>query len=215
MLPYITFWMSPIFNAVRMLYISPISWKSTLMADVNLNTETVTLISGTSANKHQIAKFCLEVEVGSNGYRKLSFTGNDLFLIQETKSVIDKCDNRYRVLKVYMDAAFKDYSYTDASYLTISDIRKQMLDVTAGAGEKSEFYCNTTDNLEMKAEWHRVHDFAIANDKIYAWKCANVRIAASLRQWAEEAGFDTCVYSTSPFENEKDASILYLLKKTL
>lgn len=215
MLPYITFWTSFASDTIRMLYLSPISWKSTLMADVNLNTETVKLISGTSENKHQIAKFCLEVETENSSYRKLSFTGNDLFLIQEAKNVIEKYGSLYRVLKIYMDAAFKDYTYADASYLTISDIRKQMLDVVERAGEKGAFYCNTTDNLELKAEWHRAHDFEVEDDRVYAWKCANVRIAAGLKQWAEEIGFDTRVYSISPFENDKDASILYLLKKSL
>ena len=139
MLPYITFWTSYTSETVRMLYLSPVSWNNTMMVDVNLNTEAVTLVSGTSENKYQIAKFCLEVETGSNGYRKLSLTGNDLTLIQEAKSMIEKYGNRYRVFKVYMDAAFKDYTYADASYLTISDIRKQMLDVVERAGEKGAF----------------------------------------------------------------------------
>lgn len=46
----ISFWQHPDGNKVRILYLSPVSWDNTLMADIDLNDESITQVVGYEEN---------------------------------------------------------------------------------------------------------------------------------------------------------------------
>lgn len=211
-------WQAPNGYIVRVLYNSPISWEKTLLADIDLNNEEISLFPGNEENNKQlIARFNIENGGNDCKYRELSYTGNDLTIINEARKVIEKSGAPYRLLKIHVDAVLK-YSYllTDASCSGLDEIQKQMNDIciSEANGKKGAFFCGTTDDLDIKIERHRMHDFEIADERVFAWECANVQTASSLKQWASEEGYDIKenVLPKSD-EDPKRAAIVYLLKK--
>lgn len=213
----ISFWQHPDGNKVRILYLSPVSWDNTLMADIDLNNESISQVIGQEEHRHQIAKFSLEINSDTNRYRKLGHTGNDLAILSEAWGIIEKSGNRYNLLRIHVRAALQcHYIYTDASYLALDEIRKQMNEVYTslcdGQG-KDAFFCGTTNDLEAKLEWHRLHDYEPKDNHAHAWICSHVKIAEILEQWAHEEGYDTAENETVVNEKPKNAVLLYLFKK--
>lgn len=213
-----SFWQCPNGHTVRVLYNSPTSWNNTMIADINLGTSEVDLILGNDPEKrHLISKFNLEIADRECSYRKLSLTGNDHFIIKEALDVLEKLGNEYRLLKIHAKAALDcRYHYTDASYLPLDEVRRQIeetYDAETYGLPKSAFYCGTTSDLDIKMEWHRHHDFEIAEDIVHAWVCATIQNAEKVKQWAGQEGFDTTESRTSPYEDIRRAAIVYLLKK--
>lgn len=212
-----SFWLHPDGNIVRILYNSPVSWENTMMADIDFKTEDVKSFFSHEANRHQIAKFNLEIDGDCGSYRKLSLIGNDLTLIKEAKGVIEKQGNECRLLKIHIDASLEyDYIYTNASYWQLDEIRKQITDVYLSEADgipKNAFFCGTTDDIDIKMEWHRMHDFEIADDKVFAWGCATVQNATIVKRWAVEEGYDTQGDVIPAIEKPQRAAIVYLLKK--
>ena len=213
-----SFWLHSNGRIVRVLYNSPTSWNKTMIADINLGTSEVDLILGNDPEKrHLISKFNLEIADRECSYRKLSFKGNDHFIIKEALDVLERIGNEYRVLKIHVWAALEcQYSYINASYLPLEEVRRQIeeaYDAEACGLPKSAFYCGTTSDLDIKMEWHRHHDFEIADDIVHAWICATIQNAEKVKQWAGQEGFDTTESRTSPYEDIRRAAIVYLLKK--
>lgn len=199
------------------MYLSPVSWDNTLMADIDLNNESISQVIGQEEHRHQIAKFSLEINSNTNRYRKLGHTGNDLAVLHETWGIIEKSGNRYRLLRIHVRAALQcHYIYTDASYLPLDEIRKQMNEVYTslcdGQG-KDAFFCGTTNDLDAKLEWHRLHDYEPKDNHAHAWICSHVKIAEILEQWAHEEGYDTAENETVVNDKPKNAVLLYLFKK--
>ena len=213
----ISFWQHPDGNKVRVLYLSPVSWDNTLMADIDLNNESISQVIGQEEHRHQIAKFSLEINSNTNRYRKLGHTGNDLAILHETWGIIEKSGNRYRLLRIHVRAALQcHYIYTDASYLPLDEIRKQMNEVYTslcdGQG-KDAFFCGTTNDLDIKLERHRQLDFKPMENLVHAWICAHEKIAEMLEQWAQEEGYDTASNEAVGNEKPRNAVLLYLFKK--
>ena len=196
----ISFWQHSDGNKVRVLYLSPVSWDNTLMADIDLNGESITQVAGYEENRHQIAKFNLEIYSDANIYRKLGHTGNDLAILHEAWNIIEKSGNRYRSLHIHVRAALQcRYIYTDASYLPLDEIRKQ---------------CGTTNDLDIQMEWHRLHDYEPMDNQVHAWICSHVKIAEMLKQWAQEEGYDTVVNGNVDCGKKRNAVIVYLFRKS-
>ena len=195
----ISFWQHSDGNKVRVLYLSPVSWDNTLMADIDLNGESITQVAGYEENRHQIAKFNLEIYSDANIYRKLGHTGNDLAILHEAWNIIEKSGNRYRSLHIHVRAALQcRYIYTDASYLPLDEIRK----------------CGTTNDLDIQMEWHRLHDYEPMDNQVHAWICSHVKIAEMLKQWAQEEGYDTVVNGNVDCGKKRNAVIVYLFRKS-
>lgn len=213
-----SFWQQPDGYTVRVLYNSPISWSNTMMADINLQTKEVDLMLGNNQEqKHLISKFNLEIIDKECGYRKLSLTGNDRFLIKEALDVLERLGNKYYLLKIHVKAALEyQYRYSDASNLPLDKVQRQ-IEETYNAETyklpKSVFYCGTTSDLDIRMEWHRHHDFEIADNIVHAWECATAQNAEKVKQWAEQEGFDTTETKESLCEDGRNATIVYLLKK--
>lgn len=214
----ISFWQHPEGNKVRVLYLSPVSWDNTLMADIDLNNESIAQVTGHEENRHQIAKFNLEMQSDANGYRKLGQTRNDLAILHEAWNVIEKSCNEYDPLRIHVTAVLQyHYIYTDASHLPLGEIRKQMNEVYIslcnGQG-KDAFFCGTTADLDIQMEWHRLHDYEPTDNLVYAWICPHVRIGEILEQWAQEEGYNTTVNRNMDYEKKRNAVIVYLFKKS-
>ena len=185
----ISFWQHPDGSKVRILYLSPISWDNTLMADIDLNDESITQVIGYEENRHQIAKFNLEIYSDANIYRKFGHTGNDLAILHEACNIIEKSGNRYRSLQIHVRAALQyRYIYTDA--------------------------CGTTNDLDIQMEWHRLHDYEPMDNQVHAWICSHTKIAEILKQWAQEEGYDTAVNRNVDYEKKRNAVIVYIFKKS-
>ena len=185
----ISFWQHSDGNKVRVLYLSPVSWDNTLMADIDLNGESITQVAGYEENRHQIAKFNLEIYSDANIYRKLGHTGNDLAILHEAWNIIEKSGNRYRSLHIHVRAALQcRYIYT--------------------------VFCGTTNDLDIQMEWHRLHDYEPMDNQVHAWICSHVKIAEMLKQWAQEEGYDTVVNGNVDCGKKRNAVIVYLFRKS-
>jgi hypothetical protein len=213
-----SFWSHPDGHTVRVLYSAPVCWENTLMADIDLATLKVEVLYGSQVeDRHKIAKFTIEISTGGNSYRKLSRIGNDAQTLSEVLDVLEGFGNEYRLLKIHAKAALDcRYHYADASYLALDEVRRQIeeiYDAEAYGLPKSAFYCGTTSDLDIKMEWHRHHDFEIAEDIVHAWVCATIQNAEKVKQWAGQEGFDTTESKAPPYEEIRRAAIVYLLKK--
>ena len=96
----ISFWQYPAGSKIRVLYLFSVSWDNTFMADIDLNDESITQVIGHGENRHQIAKFNLEIHSGANKYRKLELTGNGFATLHETWNIIKKSGNQYQPIIV-------------------------------------------------------------------------------------------------------------------
>lgn len=213
-----SFWLHPNARIVRMLYNSPTAWSNTMIADINLETSKVDLTFGSDPEKrHLISKFNLEIADKECSYRKLSLMCNDFFIIKEALDVVERLGNEYHLLKVHAKAALDcRYHYIDASYLPLNEVRRQIeeaYDAEAYGLPKDAFYCGTTSDLDIKMEWHRHHDFEIAEDIVHAWVCATIQNAEKIKQWAGQEGFDTTESKASPCEEVHRSTIVYLFRK--
>lgn len=213
----ISFWQHPGGNKVRVLYLSPVSWDNTLMADIDLSNESISQVVGNQENRHRIAKFNLEIHSDTNIYRQLSPLGNDLVILQEAWGIIEKSCNQYRSLRIHVNAALQcHYIYTDASYLSLDEIRKQMNEVytsLCNGQRKDAFLCGTANDLDIKLEWHRLHDYEPMDNIVHAWICPHAGNAEMLKRWAQEEGYDIAVNGTVGNERLRNEVIVYMFKK--
>lgn len=215
----LSFWLAPDGDTVRVLYHSPASWEKTLMADIDLKEENVRQVSGNGENRYLISKFNLAIEDFHNPYRRLAYAGNDAAVINRAREVLENGGASCRLLKIHVKAALDyDYVYTDALHKSLDKIREEMNAVyrteSGGEGSEKDFFCGTTDDIDVKMEWHRIHDFDIAGNKVYAWVCAHTSHTERLKQWAAEVGYDiTGEAAPAAIENPQKTTVIYLLKK--
>ena len=55
---------------------------------------------------------------------------------------------------------------------------------------KDDYYCGITNNLDKRMEEHRCEDFEIVEDRVFAWNCENVDVAAKVEKRLGKLGFD-------------------------
>ena len=78
---------------------------------------------------------------------------------------------------------------------------------------KDDYYCGITNNLDKRMEEHRRNDFEIVEDKVFAWNCENVDVAAEVEKRLGELGFDIGDTKTLGNGCVESSTIVYLLKK--
>lgn len=208
-----TFWMDSD-NIIRILYISPTCWKKTLMADVNLKSEKITLHKGEQVDeRHLISSFNLD----PNGFRLMQTTGNDRMLIDEVENILNKQDNPYiHTLMLHIEAALNyDYNYTNVESLSPGAIKDLLdncfLNYFHGVSKRA-LYCGITNDLDIRMQQHRMNDFVIEGNKVFAFICSTALVAAEVEQLAKD---DYDIGNNENFGNggEQNSTIVYLCKK--
>ena len=208
-----TFWMDSD-NTIRILYISPTCWEKTLMADVSLRLGRFTLYDGGQVNdRHSIASFNLN----HNGFRLMQTTGNDRMCIDDVEHFLSGQHDPYiHTLMLHIEAALNyDYNYTNVESLTPGAIKDLLdncfLNYFNGVSKRA-LYCGITNDLDIRMQQHRIHDFEIEDNKVFAFICSTAVIAAEVEQLAKDE------YDIGDNENfgnggEQNSTIVYLCKK--
>ena len=78
---------------------------------------------------------------------------------------------------------------------------------------KHDYYCGITNNLDKRMEEHRCEDFEIVEDRVFAWNCENVDVAAEVEKRLGDLGFDIGDTKTLGNGGVENSTIVYLLKK--
>ena len=78
---------------------------------------------------------------------------------------------------------------------------------------KGDYYCGITNNLDKRMDEHRRNDFEIVEDKVFAWNCKNVEVAAEVEKRFGKLGFDIGDTKTLGNGCVENSTIVYLLKK--
>lgn len=78
---------------------------------------------------------------------------------------------------------------------------------------KDDYYCGITNNLDKRMDEHRRNDFEIVEDKVFAWNCKNVDVAAEVEKRLGELGFDIGDTKTLGNGCVESSTIVYLLEK--
>lgn len=78
---------------------------------------------------------------------------------------------------------------------------------------KHDYYCGITNNLDKRMEEHRCNDFEIVDDRVFAWNCENVDVAAEVEKRLDKLGFDIGNTKTLGNGGVENSTIVYLLAK--
>jgi predicted GIY-YIG superfamily endonuclease len=78
---------------------------------------------------------------------------------------------------------------------------------------KDDYYCGITNNLDKRMDEHRRNDFEIVEDKVFAWNCKNVDVAAEVEKRLGKLGFDIGDTKTLGNGGVENSTIVYLLEK--
>ena len=78
---------------------------------------------------------------------------------------------------------------------------------------KDDYYCGITNNLDKRMEEHRCEDFEIVEDRVFAWNCKNVDVAAEVEKRLGELGFDIGDTKTLGNGGVENSTIVYFLEK--
>ena len=78
---------------------------------------------------------------------------------------------------------------------------------------KDDYYCGITNNLDKRMDEHRRNDFEIDEDKVFAWNCKNVDVAAEVEKRLGDLGFDIGDTKTLGNGCVENSTIVYLLEK--
>ena len=112
-----------------------------------------------------------------------------------------------------------NYKVIDATSFSIAQIVKLVNEqylsyFNINKGEtKHDYYCGITNNLDKRMEEHRCEDFEIVDDRVLAWNCENVDVAAEVENRLGKLGFDTGDTKTLGNGGVENSTIVYLLKK--
>lgn len=208
-----TFWMGSD-NTVRILYVSPTCWEKTLMADINLESEKLALYKGEQVDeRHLISSFNLN----PNEFRLMQTTGNDRIFIDEVEGILRRQDVPViHTLMLHFEATLNyDYNYTNVESLSPGAIKDLLdscfLNYFHGVSKRA-LYCGITNDLDIRMQQHRMHDFEIEGDKVFAFICSTALIAAKVEQLAKDE-YD--IGNNENFGNggEQNSTIVYLCKK--
>ena len=110
-----------------------------------------------------------------------------------------------------------NYNVKDAtSYsidLIIELVNDQYLSCFNEGETKHDYYCGITNNLDKRMDEHRRNDFEIDEDKVFAWNCKNVEVAAEVEIRLGKQGFDIGDTKTLGNGGVENSTIVYLLEK--
>lgn len=212
-------------NIVRVLYISNTGWEKTMMADIDLYNEKVNLIMGKDIESREpISQFQTSMYF-QTGFRRLSFTGCDLSIINHAEEVIRKVINEnkenaceYNNLLYHVEAVHYNYSYKNAKYMLVDDICDSIRDyvntVLYKIGDyKDSFYCGITNDIDIRMQQHRDNDFNIVGNQVGAWLCCDVECATEAERRMGEFGYDIGKGGKAGNGANDDSRYVYILKK--
>lgn len=110
-----------------------------------------------------------------------------------------------------------NYKVIDATSFSIAQIVKlvneQYLSCFNKGETKHDYYCGITNNLDKRMEEHRCEDFEIVEDRVFAWNCENVDVAAEVEKRLGKLGFDIGDTKTLGNGGVENSTIVYLLEK--
>ena len=110
-----------------------------------------------------------------------------------------------------------NYKVIDATSFSIDkmvkSVNEQYLSCFNTGETKHDYYCGITNNLDKRMEEHRCEDFEIVEDRVFAWNCENVDVAAKVEIRLSELGFDIGDTKTLGNRGVENSTIVYLLKK--
>ncbi len=110
-----------------------------------------------------------------------------------------------------------NYNVKDAtSYsidLIIELVNDQYLSCFNKGETKHDYYCGITNNLDKRMDEHRRNDFEIVEDRVFAWNCKNVDVAAEVEKRLGKLGFDIGDTKTLGNGGVENSTIVYLLEK--
>lgn len=212
-------------NIVRVLYISNTGWEKTMMADVDLHNEKVNLIMGKDIESREPISQFQTTMYSQTGFRRLSFTGCNLSIINHAEEVIRKViyENKEKAygfinLKYHVEAVHYNYTYTDAEDWPAGKIRDSIRNyvntVLYDIGDnKNAFYCGITNDIDIRMQQHRDNDFNIVGNKVGAWLCRNAECATEVERRMGEFGYDIGRGNKAGNGANDDSCYVYILKK--
>ncbi len=186
-----TFLASNTDRRVRVIHISYTSKDLSMVADIDLAANKVTLFSPDDARTF-ISTF-----IGYNGkikgYRELETSGCDLSFITHceeiVKDVLKQTNGQenyplYNLL-LHIQSIRYNYEYFSADIITDAHTIVKKIDqlyymyfTTLTGNNRRRCYCGITNNLDRRMQEHRDKDFGIYDDKVFAIVCGNYKIAA-------------------------------------
>lgn len=212
-------------NIVRVLYISNTGWEKTMMADIDLHNEKVNLIMGKDIEiREPISQFQTSMYF-QTGFRRLSFTGCNLSIINHAEEVIRKViyenkDKAYDYINLlyHVEAAHYNYTYIDAEHMTVDEISDSIRDyvntVLYDIGDyKDSFYCGITNDIDIRMQQHRDNDFNIVRNQVVAWLCCDVECAIEVEKRMGEFGYGIGRGNKAGNGANEDSRYVYILKK--
>lgn len=185
-----TFLASNADGCVRVVHISYISKDLSMVADIDLSANKITLFSPDDARTF-ISTF-IGYNGKINGYRELETSGCDLSFIIHCEEIVkdaleqSKGQDSYPLynLLLHTQSIRYDYEYFHADIITDAQtiVRKvnqlyYLNFATLTANNRSRCYCGITNNLDRRMQEHRDKDFGIYEDKVFAIVCKNNKIA--------------------------------------
>lgn len=221
-----TLWLdTPNANIVRVLYISNTGWDKTMMADIDLRNEKVNLIMGKDIESRKPISLFQTTMYVQTGFRRLSLTGCDLSIINHAEEVIRKVieenkDNPYEYINLlyHVEAAHYNYTYIDAKYMSVDEIRDLIRNyvntVLYDIGDnKNAFYCGITNDIDIRMQQHRYNDFNIVGNQVGAWLCRDAECAKEVERLMGKFGYDIGRGNKAGNGANDDSRYVYILKK--
>ena len=114
-------------------------------------------------------------------------------------------EHNYKVKDATSFSIDQIVGFVNNQYLSCFNINKDKT--------KDDYYCGITNNLDKRMEEHRCEDFEIVEDRVFAWNCENVDVAAKVEKRLGELGFDIGDTKTLGNGGVENSTIVYLLEK--
>lgn len=210
-------------SSVWILYRSPVHWKYTIMAEVDLSTNTISIYKGDNTDdRHVISDFIYS----NNKPRELEQTGCDLGLIQSALETLDELsedDNVFYIVQdlkkhilsenMLFDAQVNnelERSLTKDEVISIIEVYRGMYLEFAS---KEKCYAGITGDLDIRMYQHNHDDEYKPGSIGIGILCCNRSMAIAVEQELHSIGYQS--ETDKPGNGARDTScIVYIYRVT-
>ena len=211
-------------NIVYVLYQSFSDWDKVLLAKIQLQKETLVIYCDTKEDESFISSFMTDAYSPKTvSYLQMGNGWNDNQIKKHIHNIIDNVskvkprDYDVKQLLLHIESDKYQYTYTDVKLLSKNEIvvlieQNKLINFKSGDLKKS-FYCGITNDVDIRMEQHRTSNFSIADERVYAYVCANVEVAKQVERLLGEAGYDIGGQNAAGNGAAESSCIVYFLKK--